>query len=74
MQGVAKLVEEGLDLAQGQQRGFLVGGLGEVGDDGYVWAVVMARGIGPLLAEAGHPGSGLLRRTGEEVAVEHGKE
>ena len=51
MEGVAELVEECLDLTEGEQRGLGGRGLGEVGHDADVRPDVLAVGVDVLLLE-----------------------
>ncbi len=71
VQGVAKLMQEGLHLVGREQRGGVGGGLGEIHHDGHHRALVAAVGADALGAEFGHPCARALRCAGEEVGVYH---
>ena len=73
VQRVAELVEEGLHLVKGQQRGLRLGGLREVHHQRHQRAGLFA--VDHLrTAVLGHPGARVLRGAGEEVEVEHRQE
>ena len=70
---MAKLVQEGLYLAQGEE-GWLLGcWLGEVHHHAYVWTNVNALMVNPLSLEFCHPGTALLALAREEVGIEYGE-
>ena len=73
MKGVAKLVEEGLHLAQTQQRGRILSGLRQVHHHAHVRTDVLALVVDVLTLEIGHPGTALLALAGMEVGIEHGQ-
>ena len=73
MKAVTKLVQEGLNLAQGEEGWFLGCWFGEVHHYADVWTNVNALMINPLSLEFGHPGTALLTLAWEEVGVEYGK-
>ena len=74
VEGVAELVEEGLNLVGGEERGAVGGGLGEVHHDAHLGTLVDTLGVDALVAESGHPCSGALAVAGEEVGVDHADE
>ena len=67
---MAELVEEGVHLVEGQQRRFRLGRLGEVHHQRHQRARLDAL-YHLRTAELGHPRTGALRRTREEIEVEH---
>ena len=70
---MAKFVQEGLYLAQGEE-GWLLGcWLGEVHHHAYVWTNVNALMVNPLSLEFCHPGTALLALAREEVGIEYGE-
>lgn len=73
MEGVAKLVEEGLHLAQAQQGGSVVGGLAEVHHQRDVGAHVGAVLLDPLALVLRHPGAAALALARIEIDEEHGQ-
>ena len=67
VEGVAELVEEGAGFVEGEERGGVARGLGEVADVDYDRGVAEQCG---LRAEGFHPGSAAFAGTGEVVGVE----
>ena len=74
MQRVAKLVEEGLHLAQSEQRRLLRGGLGEVHHHRHMRTHVLALLVDILSLILGHPCPTLLAFAWMEVGIEHSQE
>lgn len=71
MQGVAKLVQEGLHLVVGEQGGSIGRGAREVHHDRYLRTAVGSVFLFPLPFEFGHPGTGTFGLAGEEVGVDY---
>ena len=71
MEGVAELVEEGLALVEGEQRGFVSGGFGEVADHLDDGDDVVAVAVHFLSAEFSHPSTAAFAGTGVEVHIEY---
>ena len=71
---MTELVQEGLHLAQREQRRLLVGRLCEVHHHAHVRTNVHTLAVYPLTLKLCHPGSALLALARMEVGVEHGKE
>ena len=72
MERVSELVEESLHLAECEQGGFLVGGLGEIHHHAHVRPHIVALAVYPLPLKLGHPSPALLAFTRMEIGVEHG--
>ena len=73
VQAVTKLVEEGLELIEGEERGSILSGFGEVAterDEGAILNTINRF----HLPESGHPRTATLGCTGEEVHIENAEE
>ena len=71
VQRVSEFVQECLNLAQGEQCRFLVGGFCEVHHHAHVRTYVHSLAVDELSLVFGHPGSALLALAGMEVGIEY---
>ena len=70
MQAVTEFMQECLYFIESQQSRLVLGRLGEIHDDGYMWtAVFTSLFIYPLFFVTCHPGTGTFPKTGMEVRI-----
>ena len=74
MQRMAKLVEEGLHLAQCQQGRFLLRGFCEIHDHADMRTYILALTVNPLPLVFCHPGTTLFTLSGMEIGIEDSQE